>query len=151
MSHTNFEIYRKPLTGYFKFIFTICPRSSDTIYIVCYYIKWVPTSWEHSTYTRLLHIAKNQNKCGRNISESFSTVYSIVQIQSCPISIVYSLYRNGQDFLDFCIWLLFGVSFSSLLFNSDVDKLSVLFILHFCLKNKATCIQQKNCIGEWEW
>jgi len=24
------------------------PRSSDTVYIVTYYIKWVTTSWTHS-------------------------------------------------------------------------------------------------------
>jgi len=28
---------------------TICPRSSDPFYIVSYYIKWVTTSWTHST------------------------------------------------------------------------------------------------------
>ena len=28
---------------------TVCPRSSDPIYIVSYYIKWVTTSWTHST------------------------------------------------------------------------------------------------------
>ena len=27
---------------------TICPRSSDPFYVVCYYIKWVTTSWTHS-------------------------------------------------------------------------------------------------------
>ena len=28
---------------------TICPRSSDPFCIVTYYIKWVTTSWTHST------------------------------------------------------------------------------------------------------
>ena len=28
---------------------TICPGSSDTIYIVIYYVKWVTTSWTYST------------------------------------------------------------------------------------------------------
>ena len=28
---------------------TICPRSSDPFYIVTYYMKWVTTSWTHST------------------------------------------------------------------------------------------------------
>ena len=28
----------------------VCPRSSDPYYIVTYYIKWVTTSWTHSTY-----------------------------------------------------------------------------------------------------
>ena len=28
---------------------TVCPRSSDTFYIVSYYIKWVTTSWTHSS------------------------------------------------------------------------------------------------------
>ena len=29
--------------------FTVCPESSDPFYIVSYYIKWVTTSWTHST------------------------------------------------------------------------------------------------------
>ena len=28
---------------------TMCPRSSDPIYVVTYYIKWVTTSWTYST------------------------------------------------------------------------------------------------------
>ena len=28
---------------------TICPESSDPFYTVSYYIKWVTTSWTHST------------------------------------------------------------------------------------------------------
>ena len=28
---------------------TVCPRSSDPLYIIGYYIKWVTTSWTHST------------------------------------------------------------------------------------------------------
>ena len=31
-------------------LYTICPRSSDPFYVVSYYIKWVTTSWTHSTY-----------------------------------------------------------------------------------------------------
>ena len=31
--------------------YTICPRSSDSFYIVSYYIKWVTTSWTHSMST----------------------------------------------------------------------------------------------------
>jgi len=27
----------------------MCPRSSDPFYILSYYIKWVTTSWTHST------------------------------------------------------------------------------------------------------
>ena len=27
---------------------TVCPRSSDSFYIVTYYINWVPTSWTSS-------------------------------------------------------------------------------------------------------
>ena len=27
---------------------TVCPRNSDQLYIVTYYIKWVTTSWTHS-------------------------------------------------------------------------------------------------------
>ena len=26
---------------------TVCPRSSDTLYVVAYYIKWVTSSWTH--------------------------------------------------------------------------------------------------------
>ena len=32
-----------------KIVNTICPRSSYPFYIVSYYIKWVTTSWTHST------------------------------------------------------------------------------------------------------
>ena len=28
---------------------TLCPRSSDEIYLVMQYMKWVTTSWAHST------------------------------------------------------------------------------------------------------
>ena len=28
--------------------YTVCPRSSDPFYIVCYYINWVTASWTHS-------------------------------------------------------------------------------------------------------
>ena len=31
---------------------TVCPRSSDPFYIVTNYIKWVTTSWTHSTLDR---------------------------------------------------------------------------------------------------
>ena len=30
-------------------IYTVCPRSNCPFYIVRYYIKWVTTSWTHST------------------------------------------------------------------------------------------------------
>ena len=30
-------------------LFTVCPGSSDPLYIVTYYIKWVTTFWTHST------------------------------------------------------------------------------------------------------
>ena len=29
--------------------YTVCPRSSDPLYVVTYYIKWVTTSWTDST------------------------------------------------------------------------------------------------------
>ena len=29
---------------------TVCPRSSDSFYVVTYYIKWVTTSWTYSIY-----------------------------------------------------------------------------------------------------
>ena len=28
---------------------TLCPRRSNPFYIVCYYLKWVTTSWTDST------------------------------------------------------------------------------------------------------
>ena len=34
------------ITLYYK-AFTVCPGSSDQIYIVTYYIKWVTTSWTY--------------------------------------------------------------------------------------------------------
>ena len=37
----------------FKHSITVCPGGSNPFYIVPYYIKWVTTSWTHST---LLHI-----------------------------------------------------------------------------------------------
>ena len=30
---------------------TVCPGSSDTFYVVTYYIKWVTTSWTYSMCT----------------------------------------------------------------------------------------------------
>ena len=29
--------------------YTVCPRSSDSFYVVTYYIKWVTTSWTYSS------------------------------------------------------------------------------------------------------
>ena len=29
--------------------YTVCPRSKDPFYVVTYYIKWITTSWTHST------------------------------------------------------------------------------------------------------
>ena len=34
----------------FFFLNTICPGSSDPFFIVSYYIRWVNTSWTHSTF-----------------------------------------------------------------------------------------------------
>ena len=40
---------------------TICPGSSDLFYIVCYYIKWVTTSWTHGRIrTEIIHGTTNQ-------------------------------------------------------------------------------------------
>ena len=30
--------------------YTVCPRSSDSFYILTYYIKWVTISWTHSIF-----------------------------------------------------------------------------------------------------
>ena len=43
--------------GMFKRVFFVvkeyeCPRSSDSFYIVTYYIKWVTTSWTDSNEGR---------------------------------------------------------------------------------------------------
>ena len=46
------EMYN--LSFHFHFIsqsYTVCPGSSDPLYIVTYYIKWVTTSWTHSILT----------------------------------------------------------------------------------------------------
>ena len=75
--------------GYkWSMISTVCPRSSDPIYVVTYYIKWVTTSW---TYSMKLDLAVDQDYC---VSE-----------KSCPF--VYSEYtmRTGQDLLDTLIIL----------------------------------------------
>ena len=46
------------------YVDTVCPGSSDPFYIVTYYIKWVTTSWTHSTnFTNLL---KN-NCCNKSV------------------------------------------------------------------------------------
>ena len=29
---------------------TVCPKSSDSFYVVNYYIKWVTTSWTYSVF-----------------------------------------------------------------------------------------------------
>ena len=50
----------------FKNRFTICPRSRDSFYIVSYYIKWITTSWTHSTMILLFDISMV-----RSISLSF--------------------------------------------------------------------------------
>ena len=46
----EFRTHRKTFPGTHQmFPCTICPRSSDPFYKVSYYIKWVTTSWTHST------------------------------------------------------------------------------------------------------
>ena len=47
------EIYR-----IMYFLTTVCPRSSDPFYIVCYYIIWVTTSWTYCTITNLWLVPK---------------------------------------------------------------------------------------------
>ena len=36
-------------------IYTACPRSIYPFYIVCYYIKWVTTSWTYSISDDVIH------------------------------------------------------------------------------------------------
>ena len=43
---------------------TLCPRSSDPFYIVSYCIKWVTTSWKHSTYFFLFN---HESKCFKQV------------------------------------------------------------------------------------
>ena len=37
------------LRVFFSHKYTICPRSSDSFYIISYYIKWVTASWTYSS------------------------------------------------------------------------------------------------------
>ena len=43
-------------------LYTICQRSSDPFYLVSYYIKWVTTSWTHSSTTEFENDA-NRPSC----------------------------------------------------------------------------------------
>ena len=36
-----------------KLFYTVCPRNSDTFYLVSYYIKWVTTSWTYCNLTMM--------------------------------------------------------------------------------------------------
>ena len=38
------------------FMYTVCLRSSYLHYVVSYYIKWVTTSWTHSSYSEYMYI-----------------------------------------------------------------------------------------------
>ena len=39
---------------------TVCPRGSDPFYIVSYYIKWVTSSWTHSSSNAVSQIFENK-------------------------------------------------------------------------------------------
>ena len=46
---------------------TICPRSSDSIYIVSYYMKWATTSWSDGMLDVCDIIVCDYTQFGRNI------------------------------------------------------------------------------------
>ena len=45
-----------PFMGVYFCSNTVCPGSSYPFYIVTYYIKWVTTSWTHSTILQFLYV-----------------------------------------------------------------------------------------------
>ena len=55
LGHTVVSFYRIRTTLYNMNEFTVCPKSSDLLYIVRYYIKRVTTSWAYSTTWMNLH------------------------------------------------------------------------------------------------
>ena len=59
--------------------YTICPRSSDPIYILSYYIKWVTTSWTQSNISTMVNI-------------------KVVQILSF-VHILFTIERREDEFL----------------------------------------------------
>ena len=62
--------------------YTIFPGSSDPFYIVSYYIKWVTTSWTHSTSASVLHIESL-------VSRPLFTHSYIPVTGTAPMSILY--------------------------------------------------------------
>ena len=54
----------------------IYPRSSDPFYIVSYYIKWVTTSWTHSTQELVGVIALSQ------LNKYIPVIHSLTQSHS---------------------------------------------------------------------
>ena len=53
-----------------KYQITIWPRSSDSFYMVSYYIKWVNTSWTHSTSLKRLTYITNEKPFYQTTMES---------------------------------------------------------------------------------
>ena len=49
--HGHFSVWRSIPISKILVVTTVCPRCSDPLYIVIYYMKWV-TSWTHSTTHR---------------------------------------------------------------------------------------------------
>ena len=76
---------------------TICPRSSDQFYIVCYYIKWVTTSWTHSI--KLLRGVKW--KINFDLFKAFIYIWKIIKIivlfQRRPGSLQTSAWLNEKS------------------------------------------------------
>ena len=59
-------------------LFIVCPRSIDPFYEVTYYIKWVTTSWTHSTCSR-----KTQKKCYILWSKKSVLLWGCAYVFSC--------------------------------------------------------------------
>ena len=70
MDHTDLE----------HTIYTVCPRSSDQLYVVIYCIKWVTTSWKYSIYPITI-----QKRTTGNLE---NTIYTVCPRSSEPLYIV---------------------------------------------------------------
>ena len=73
-----------PISLFPKYLYTICLRSSDQVYIVIYYTKWVTTSWTHSIYiSPIMYAADNVNIFSYFVLNLF---HSNLIILSCSIT-----------------------------------------------------------------
>ena len=103
----------------------ICPRSSDPVYIVRYYIRWFTTSWTYSTYTSVpphsafflvshqwifFVIIQNHSHQLLILCVLLSRLTYRISKKACPIFIVYWLYKKEQDFLDRQYFIFFNTT-----------------------------------------